>query len=118
MNPTRLLPAAAWGHTRRVSAECGSGEHLHSTARIRPNKGRVRMRVLSAEKRQVVLHLLIEGNSIRSTERLTRIHRDTIMRYLVFAGNYAGDFLYRRMRGLKLRHIEVDEIWTFVAKKQ
>jgi IS1 family transposase len=76
------------------------------------------MRVLSAEQRQTVLHLLIEGNSIRSTERLTGIHRDTIMRYLVFAGNYAGDMLYHRMRGLKLRHIEVDEIWTFVEKKQ
>jgi lipopolysaccharide/colanic/teichoic acid biosynthesis glycosyltransferase len=38
------------------------------------------MRVLKADKRRDILHLLIEGNSIRSTERLTRVHRDTIDR--------------------------------------
>ncbi len=28
------------------------------------------------------------------------------------------NFLDERLRGLSLKHIEVDEIWTFVAKKQ
>jgi len=74
--------------------------------------------VLAPEKQQTVLHMLIEGNSIRSTERLTRVHRDTIMSLLVRAGNLAGDMLYHRLRGLRLRHVEVDEIWTFVEKKQ
>ena len=72
------------------------------------------MRVLSADKRRDVLHLLIEGNSIRSTERLTRVHRDTIMKLLVKAGDECGGLLHDRMRGLKLRHVQVDEIWTFV----
>ena len=36
--------------------------------------------VLSAEKRSFALQLLVEGNSIRSIERLTGVHRDTIMR--------------------------------------
>ena len=76
------------------------------------------MRVLSTEKRLAILHLLVEGNSIRSIERLAGVHRDTIMNLLVYAGNFAGDLLFHRMRSLKLRHVEVDEIWTFVTKKQ
>jgi IS1 family transposase len=76
------------------------------------------MYVLKSDKRKSIIHLLIEGNSIRSTERLTRVHRDTIMRLLVEAGNGAAALLDDRMRNLKLRHIEVDEIWTFVRIKQ
>ncbi len=76
------------------------------------------MRVLSADKRQTILHMLIEGNSIRSTERLANVHRDTIMRLLVQAGEACAALLDDRMRSLKPRHIEVDEIWTFVEIKQ
>lgn len=70
--------------------------------------------VLASEKRLRVLHLLVEGNSIRSTERLTGVHRDTIMRLLVKAGDQCREFLDREMRDLTLRHIQCDEIWTFV----
>lgn len=34
----------------------------------------------------MILSLLVEGNSIRSVERITDVHRDTIMRLLVSAG--------------------------------
>jgi IS1 family transposase len=76
------------------------------------------VRTLAADQRLSVLHLLVEGNSIRSTERLTGVHRDTIMRLLVRTGDQCRDFLDDRMRGLKLKHLEVDEIWTFVDTKQ
>jgi IS1 family transposase len=76
------------------------------------------MNKLNSDKRRSILHLLVEGNSIRSTERLTGVHRDTVMRLLVEAGNGALTLLDDRMRGLKLRHIECDEIWTFVLIKQ
>ena len=33
----------------------------------------------------LALQLLVEGNSIRSTERITGLHRDTIMKLLVAA---------------------------------
>jgi IS1 family transposase len=74
--------------------------------------------VLKSDLRRSVLHLLVEGNSIRSTERLTGVHRDTIMRLLVQAGDGALALLDDRMRNLKVRHIECDEIWTFVRIKQ
>jgi hypothetical protein len=76
------------------------------------------MRVLKSDKQRDILHLLVEGNSIRSTERLTRVHRDTIMRLLVRAGDLCQNFLDERMRGLKLNHLQLDEIWTFVDTKQ
>jgi IS1 family transposase len=65
-----------------------------------------------------IIHLLCEGNSIRSIERLTGVHRDTIMRLGVKVGNKCRDFLDGKLRGLKLRHVQADEIWTFVGKKQ
>ena len=80
-------------------------------------KGRVMAYVLAPEKRISVLHLLVEGNSIRSTSRLTGVHRDTIMRVLVKAGDQCRDFLDRELRDLSLRHVQCDEIWTFVYKK-
>jgi IS1 family transposase len=86
--------------------------------RARPNGEGLVMRVLAADKQRTILHLLIEGNSIRSTERLTRVHRDTIMRLLVKAGEASHALLDQRMKGLKLKHLELDEIWTFVDTKQ
>lgn len=74
--------------------------------------------VLKAEKQFAVLNLLVEGASIRATERITGVHRDTICRLVVRFGNGCKDFLDERLRGLKLRHVELDEVWSYVAKKQ
>jgi IS1 family transposase len=74
--------------------------------------------VLAQSKQQMVVRLLVEGNSIRGIERITGVHRDTICRLLVKIGNKCRDFLDERMRSLKLNHLQLDEIWTFVAKKQ
>ena len=66
----------------------------------------------------MALNLLVEGNSIRSTERITGIHRDTLCRLVVRFGGACREFLDERLRGLNLQHVQCDEIWTFVAKKQ
>jgi IS1 family transposase len=76
------------------------------------------MNVLPEITQRQIIHLLCEGNSIRSIERLTGVHRDTIMRLGVKVGNKCRDFLDGKLRGLKLRHVQADEIWTFVGKKQ
>ena len=44
------------------------------------------MNVLKREKQVAVIGMLCEGMSVRSTERLTRVHRDTICRLLVRVG--------------------------------
>ncbi|MCY2994505.1 MAG: helix-turn-helix domain-containing protein [Planctomycetota bacterium] len=74
--------------------------------------------VLKTEKRLLVLRLLCEGSSIRSIARVTGVSKGTIIRYLQLFGNACKDFLDDRLQGLNLRHVEVDEVWTFCGKKQ
>jgi IS1 family transposase len=74
--------------------------------------------VTPEDKALLAIQLLIEGTSIRSIERITQLHRDTIMRLLVLAGERCMILMDARMRNLRCQHIQSDEIWTFVAKKQ
>ena len=74
--------------------------------------------VLPREKQIEVLHHLVEGNTLRSTARLTGVHRTTIMNLMVTFGQRCKAFMDAQLRDLTLRHVEVDEIWTFVGKKQ
>lgn len=76
------------------------------------------MNILKKEKRLHVLSGLIEGSSIRSVERMTGVHRDTILRLLVATGKHCSKLLDEKMRNLHCRQIQADEIWTFVFKKQ
>ena len=61
--------------------------------------------VLRREKQIALLRLLVEGNSIRSTERLTGIHRDTIMRTLLRFGDACGRFLDKSLLNIYVNHI-------------
>ena len=70
------------------------------------------------EKAVMVLRMLLEGNSIRSTERLTGIHRGTIMRLFNMIGHRCRLFCQARMKGLKVKDVQVDETWGFVACKE
>ena len=74
--------------------------------------------VLAADKQRIVLNLLVEGNSLRSVERLTGVQKKTATRLLVRFGQACRQFLDEEMRGLTLRHIQCDEIQTYVAKRQ
>lgn len=74
--------------------------------------------ILPFEKQTAVIHALAEGNSIRSIERMTGIHRDTVMRLGVKVGQACQTLLDEKMRDLELGSIEVDEIWGFIGKKQ
>jgi hypothetical protein len=56
--------------------------------------------------------------SIRSVERITGIHRGTIMRLGVRVGSACKQILDEKMRGLNCSQIEVDELWGFIGKKQ
>src|ERR1700730_11660674 len=69
-------------------------------------------------RRVQVINCLVEGNSIRSTERMTGTHRDTICRLLVEVGDGCAKLWDQHMRQLPCRRIEVDEIWAYVGKKQ
>jgi len=73
---------------------------------------------LPMDKAESILKLLVEGMSLRSIERVTGVHRDTIMRLLLLAGERCQQFMDAKMRNLNSRYLQVDEIWTFVGKKR
>jgi hypothetical protein len=61
---------------------------------------------------------LTEGMSIRAVERMTGIHRDTIMRLGAKVGRGRAELHERMMVWLRVDRIECDELWAFVGKKQ
>ena len=75
------------------------------------------MNKLKIDKQASIISALVEGNSIRSTERMTGAHRDTIMRLLVKVGNGCIVIMDQTMRHLPCKNIQVDEIWSFIGKK-
>jgi IS1 family transposase len=68
---------------------------------------------LSTEKQIACIGALAEGASIRSIERLTGIHGDTIGRLAVRVGNGCAQIMDE-----KIAKIQMDEIWGFIGKKQ
>jgi len=61
--------------------------------------------ILPRDKQMTILNLLVEGNSIRSTSRLTGCHLQTILNLMVKFGDKCRDFLDSQMRNLTLREI-------------
>jgi IS1 family transposase len=74
--------------------------------------------VLPKDAQIQVIAALAEGSSIRSIERMTGIHRDTIMRLGVRVGQGCTALLDQKMRNLDCTRIEIDEVWGFIQKKQ
>ena len=62
--------------------------------------------------------MLLEGNSIRSVERLTEVHRDTIIAAMVEAGERCERFMEERIQSVGRCDVEADEIWGLVKCKE
>jgi hypothetical protein len=75
------------------------------------------MNRLSLSRRAAIINCLVEGNSIRSTERLTNTHRDTVMRLMVEAGEGCAKLMDHEMRDLSCERIQVDEIWSLRSEE-
>src|ERR1700735_2185896 len=74
--------------------------------------------VLNTDKQIAIIGALTEGSSIRSIERITGVHRDTIMRLGVKVGQGCTALMDKSMRNLSCQRLEMDEIWGFVGKKE
>jgi transposase-like protein/IS1 family transposase len=66
----------------------------------------------------LALRLLLEGNSIRSTERVTGMDRNTIMKLLVIAGEKCEKVMGRLIVNVPVKDVQADEIWAYVGKKE
>ena len=68
-----------------------------------------------------IIHIckhLVEKNGIRSIERITGHHRDTIGRLLedmAYHAEMMNEFL---LKDVKLGQFEVDELWSFIKKNK
>ena len=72
---------------------------------------------LPMEKAEMVLKLLLEGNSVSSVERLTDVHHGTILKLLVLAGEKCERIMAEKIRNVEVRDVECDELWGFHRQK-
>ena len=73
---------------------------------------------LAEDKALAVLQLLVEGCSIRSTERITGVHRDTILDLLNVMGEKCERLMVEKIKGVSVKHVQCDEIWGYVGMKE
>jgi transposase-like protein/IS1 family transposase len=70
------------------------------------------------EKALMAMRLLVEGCSIRSIERTTELHRDTILRLLVMVGEKCERIMGKLIVNVPVTDVQCDEIWDYVYKKE
>jgi hypothetical protein len=73
---------------------------------------------LPMEKQIVAIVALAEGNSIRAIERMTGVHRDTIMRLGIRVGEGCQRMMDEKMRNLSCKNVQIDEVWGFIGKSR
>jgi IS1 family transposase len=76
------------------------------------------MNTLPRDQQITVIAALTEGCAIRAVERLTGVHRDTIMRLGVRVGDGCAALHDEMMRFVQVNRLELDELWSYVGKKQ
>lgn len=75
------------------------------------------MNKFSNAERVRIVSALVEGNSLRSIVRMTGTHRTTIQKLLVDLGIACSNLQSRTFKNLPYKHIECDEIWSFIGSK-
>lgn len=68
--------------------------------------------IVPEDKALLAIQLLLEGTSVRSAERISGLHRDTILRLLEVAGERCAKLMDEKMRGLRCERIQGDELWV------
>jgi IS1 family transposase len=76
------------------------------------------MNILPRDKQIDIIAALAEGMSIRSVERLTGVHRDTVMRLGARVGRGCAELHDRMFVGIRTGRLELDELWAFIGCKQ
>ena len=76
------------------------------------------MNKLTTEKRVQVIKCLVEGNSIRSTVRITGVAKNTVVKLLIDVGKVCSEYQNKAFRNLPCKKLQCDEIWSFCYAKQ
>ena len=75
------------------------------------------MNRLTTAKRVAVVAALVEGCSIRATVRLTGVAKNTVVKLLIELGAACSAYQNEHLRNLSCKRLQLDEIWSFVGKK-
>jgi len=75
------------------------------------------MKRLTMEQKTRVVAALVEGNSIRSTVRMTDVAKNTVIKLVLDLADACAAYHDRNVRNLKVRRLQCDEIWQFVGSK-
>lgn len=76
------------------------------------------MNKLSISKRAQIIHMLVEGNSLRATSRLSGVSYNTVLKTMVETGRACSEYQDKALRNLSCKKFEIDEIWSFTYCKQ
>ncbi|MGA3031839.1 MAG: IS1 family transposase [Terracidiphilus sp.] len=75
------------------------------------------MNRLSMSDRSKIVGALVEGNSIRSTCRMTGAAKGTVLRLLADLGTACAAYHNKHVRGVTTQRIQADEVWSFCGAK-
>lgn len=76
------------------------------------------MNRLTFEKRRQIIHLLVEGNSLRSTARIVDVAFNSVKKLFIEVGKACMQFHNDHVVNLQCKRIQCDEIWSFVYSRQ
>jgi IS1 family transposase len=76
------------------------------------------MNKLTREQKIEVVKCLVEGNSIRSTSRITGVSRNTLSKLILQLGEACEAYHDEFVVNVQSKRVECDEIWSFVGKKE
>jgi IS1 family transposase/transposase-like protein len=109
-------PTLGWGKDREGNPRrfCRACKASFGIIPARP-LGKMR---IDLAKATLCIQLLSEGSSIRSTERITGCHRDTVTRLLLLVGSKCNDLLGRLVKDVEVKDVQADELWSYVAMKE
>jgi len=93
---------------------CGQCGKTYTEAHAKP----LGAMTVNPEMAVLAIRMLLEGSSVRSVERTTELHRDTILKLLVVAGEKCEKIMGRYVRNVSVSDVECDEVWSFLGKKQ
>lgn len=75
------------------------------------------MNRLSVSDRASLLRILVEGNSLRSASRLADVSLNTVIKLVVDLGAACEKIHDDRVKNVRVRRLEADEIWNFCGAK-
>jgi IS1 family transposase len=76
------------------------------------------MNKLPLAKRIQILNMLVEGSSLRSISRVADVSINTVTKLMVDAGHVCDAFHDEKVRGVRAKRVQCDEIWSFTYAKQ